>query len=121
MIVVIFVYNRLFRKGRDGLRKGGKSDMKKRDLPINVLKYAILILILFFLLFPLYWVLVTSFKTNMEAYMATPTFSRQAPPSRAMNLFTKNNDFFTYYKTTLSYPAPRPWSPPAWRSFRAMH
>ncbi len=53
--------------------------MKKRDLPINVLKYAILILILFFLLFPLYWVLVTSFKTNMEAYMATPTFFPASP------------------------------------------
>ena len=53
--------------------------MKKRDLPVNVLKYAILILILFFLLFPLYWVLVTSFKTNMEAYMATPTFFPASP------------------------------------------
>lgn len=83
--------------------------MKKRDLPVNVLKYAILILILFFLLFPLYWVLVTSFKTNMEAYMATPTFFPASPTFQSyVNLFTKNNDFFTYYKTTLSYPAPRP-------------
>lgn len=71
--------------------------MKKRDLPVNVLKYAILILILFFLLFPLYWVLVTSFKTNMEAYMATPTFFPASPTFQSyVNLFTKNNDFFTY-------------------------
>ncbi len=73
--------------------------MKKRDLPVNILKYVVLILILFFLLFPLYWVTVTSFKTNMEAYMATPTFFPKAPTVQSyINLFTKNNDFFVYYK-----------------------
>ncbi len=73
--------------------------MKKRDLPVNILKYVVLILILFFLLFPLYWVTVTSFKTNMEAYMATPTFFPKSPTVQSyINLFTKNNDFFVYYK-----------------------
>lgn len=73
--------------------------MKKRDLPVNILKYVVLVLILFFLLFPLYWVTVTSFKTNMEAYMATPTFFPKSPTVQSyINLFTKNNDFFVYYK-----------------------
>lgn len=73
--------------------------MKKRDLPLNILKYGVLIIILFFLLFPLYWVLVTSFKTNMEAYMSTPTFIPNSPTLQSyIKLFTQNNDFFTYYK-----------------------
>ena len=73
--------------------------MKKQDLALNIFKYAILIIILLFLLFPLYWVLITSFKTNMEAYRATPTFWPDAPTVESyIKLFTKNNDFFTYYK-----------------------
>ena len=48
--------------------------MKEKNLPLSVGKWVLLAVILFFLLFPLYWVLVTSFKTNMEAYRAAPTF-----------------------------------------------
>ena len=73
--------------------------MKNRDLHLNILKYGVLILILFFLLFPLYWVLITSFKTNMEAYMSPPTFIPAEPTVQSyINLFTKNQDFFVYYK-----------------------
>ncbi len=65
----------------------------------SLLKYGTLILILLFLLFPLYWVTITSFKSNMEAYKFPPTFIPEAPTiSSYISLFTKNNAFFVYYK-----------------------
>lgn len=42
--------------------------MKKKRTINAIIKYVVLLIILLFLLFPLYWVLLTSFKTNMEAY-----------------------------------------------------
>lgn len=65
----------------------------------NILKYAVLALILLFLLFPLYWVLITSFKSNMEAYKYPPTFIPEIPTVVSyIRLFTENNEFFVYYK-----------------------
>ena len=73
--------------------------MKEKNVLLSVCKWALLALILFFLLFPLYWVLITSFKTNMEAYRATPTFFPDAPTVESyIKLFTENNEFFVYYK-----------------------
>ncbi|GHV63475.1 ABC transporter permease [Spirochaetia bacterium] len=65
----------------------------------TIVKYSGLILILLFLLFPIYWVLLTSFKTNMEAYRFPPTFIPVSPtPDAYISLVTKHNDFFVYYK-----------------------
>jgi multiple sugar transport system permease protein len=62
-------------------------------------KYAVLVIIFFFLLFPIYWVLITSFKTNMEAYKFPPSFFPLHPTFHSyVNLFTKENAFFVYYK-----------------------
>ena len=73
--------------------------MKKTNITGCILKYSILVLIMLFLLFPIYWVLITSFKTNMEAYRFPPTLFPGKPGLGAyINLFTKHNDFFTYYK-----------------------
>jgi len=73
--------------------------MKKNILLNSILKYIVLALIFLFLLFPIYWVLITSFKSNMEAYRFPPTFMPQAPSlSSYFNLFVKNSDFFIYYK-----------------------
>lgn len=59
---------------------------------------AILALILLFLLFPLYWMLVTAFKTNMEAYRFPPSFFPRRPVLDGfVKLFTENNQFFVYY------------------------
>ncbi len=64
-----------------------------------IAEYAILALILLFLLFPLYWVLMTSFKTNMEAYRFPPTMIPEAPNIKSyISLFTEDNFFFIYYK-----------------------
>ena len=62
-------------------------------------EYAVLAVILLFLLFPLYWVLMTSFKTNMEAYRFPPTMIPEAPNLNSyVSLFTEDNFFFIYYK-----------------------
>ncbi len=64
----------------------------------NTLKIVLLVLILLFLLFPIYWMLVTAFKTNMEAYQYPPTFfPMNVVTSAFVNLFTVNNQFFVYY------------------------
>ncbi len=56
-------------------------------------------MILVFLLFPLYWVLMTSFKTNMEAYRFPPTMIPESPTVQSyISLFTEDNFFFIYYK-----------------------
>ncbi len=73
--------------------------MKRNRLIASIIKWAVLAVILIFLLFPLFWVLITSFKTNMEAYKYPPTFIPEAPTVQSyIDLFTKNNEFFIYYK-----------------------
>lgn len=73
--------------------------MKRKRIFNHVIKYTILVLILLFLLFPLMWVLLTSFKTNMEAYKFPPTFIVENPTIKSyISLFTVNNQFFIYYK-----------------------
>ena len=72
---------------------------KKKKTLVSVLQYGILAVILVFLLFPLYWVLMTSFKTNMEAYRFPPTMIPEAPNVNSyISLFTEDNFFFIYYK-----------------------
>lgn len=65
----------------------------------SAIKYTALSLILLFLLFPVFWVLLTSFKSNMEAYRFPPTFFPEKLSIEGyVKLFTVNNDFFIYYK-----------------------
>ncbi len=64
----------------------------------SILRYSILILILLFLLFPIYWMLITSFKSNMESYQYPPTFvPKTASWNGYISLFKENNQFFVYY------------------------
>ena len=64
----------------------------------KTLRSVVLTLILLFLLFPIYWMLVTAFKTNMEAYLYPPSFfPKDFVLTGFINLFTQNNEFFVYY------------------------
>ncbi|MCC8027795.1 MAG: carbohydrate ABC transporter permease [Clostridium sp.] len=73
--------------------------MKKRHAGLNSLRYSILVLILLFLLFPIYWMVVTALKSNMEAYLYPPTFVPEKPTAASFySLLTVNNQFFVYYK-----------------------
>lgn len=66
---------------------------------VNILKYFILILIMLFLLFPIYWMVITSFKHNMESYLNPPTFFPQDFTwDGYKNLFNNYPEFFVYYK-----------------------
>lgn len=65
----------------------------------SLLRYIVLALILVFLLFPIYWVFITSLKTNMEAYKYPPSFLPIEPTLDSfIKLFTINNEFFVYYR-----------------------
>ena len=73
--------------------------MKKKETALNCLKYLVLVLIMVFLLFPIYWMVVTALKTNMEAYLYPPTFiPKKLTIDSFQSLLTTNNQFFVYYK-----------------------
>ncbi|MBK5201922.1 MAG: carbohydrate ABC transporter permease, partial [Spirochaetaceae bacterium] len=68
-----------------------------KKLP-KILRAVIMSLILLFLLFPIYWMIITSFKTNMEAYLYPPSMFPIHPVwDGFINLITENNEFFVYY------------------------
>ncbi len=69
----------------------------KKKIP-TLIKVLVLVIIMLFLLFPIYWMLITSFKTNMEAYLYPPSFfPKNFVLDGFINLFTQNNEFFVYY------------------------
>ena len=73
--------------------------MKKKQIGLQCVMYAIMALILVFLLFPVYWMVVTALKTNMEAYKYPPTLAPNEPTLASFkSLLTVNNQFFVYYK-----------------------
>ena len=76
--------------------------IKTKKALLNVFKWAVLLIIMFFLLFPIYWVVLTSFKTNMESYLYPPTFLPKVPTLEGfINLFTNYPEFFIYYKNNI--------------------
>ena len=73
--------------------------MKGKKKVWQILQMILLVLILGFLLFPILWVLLTSFKSNMEAYLFPPTFwPKQFTVQSYLDLYQKNNEFFIYYR-----------------------
>lgn len=73
--------------------------MRKKNIAKRVVQYLVLAIIMIFLMFPLYWVILTSFKSNMEAYMYPPTLVAKNPSVQSyIKLFTQNAEFFIYYR-----------------------
>lgn len=73
--------------------------MKRKITAGTCLKYLALLVILLLLLFPIYWMIITSLKTNMEAYQYPPTLFADNPTIETyLELFTKYREFFVYYK-----------------------
>lgn len=73
--------------------------MKKKKTAFACIRYMLLSIIMIFLLFPIYWMVVTALKTNMEAYLYPPTFLPKEPTAASFkSLLTTNNQFFVYYK-----------------------
>lgn len=64
---------------------------------IGIVKYIILFLLMIFLLFPVYWMVNTSLKTNLFIYKVPPEWFPTSPTLESyMNLF-KGGHFFGYY------------------------
>lgn len=81
-------------------------NLKTRKTITNVFKWVILLAIMFYLLFPIYWVVLTAFKTNMESYLYPPTFIPKEPTLQGfINLFTNYPEFFVYYKNNIMVSA----------------
>ena len=85
---------------------GSIVSLKTKKNAMNVLKWVVLLAIMFYLLFPIYWVVLTSFKTNMESYLYPPTFIPKEPTLQGfINLFTNYPEFFVYYKNNIMVSA----------------
>ncbi len=80
-----------------------KALIRKKSLGItgNILKYIALIIVFVFLLFPIYWMIVTSLKVNPESYRTVPTFwPEKFSIAGYLTLFT-DHVFFVYYKNNV--------------------
>lgn len=81
---------------------GSTVNQKTKKTILGVFKWIVLLLIMFYLLFPIYWVVLTAFKTNMESYLYPPTFIPNEPTLDGfINLFTNYPEFFIYYKNNI--------------------
>lgn len=75
--------------------------MEHRSLANRIVVYGTLAVMLIFALFPLYWMLNTSFKSNAEIYNMTPTFwPKQFTWSAYVKLLTEK-DFLLNVKNSL--------------------
>lgn len=72
--------------------------MKKMNSALNFTRYFLLAVLFLFLLFPVYWMVITALKTNMEAYNYPPTFfPKLLSLDSFRSLFNENKQFFVYY------------------------
>lgn len=65
------------------------------------LKYSAILFIFLFLLFPVYWMVVTSLKINTESYRTVPTLWPQNVSFEGYLTLLKDGKFFVYYKNNL--------------------
>ena len=67
----------------------------------SALKYLAIFAIFFFLLFPVYWMLTTSLKTNIESCRAIPTLWPENINLDGYISLIKDGKFLTYYKNNI--------------------
>lgn len=67
----------------------------------TIFKYLAIIILFVFLLFPVYWMLVTSLKTNVESYRIVPTLWPEHMSFDGYNSLLKDGKFLVYYKNNL--------------------
>ena len=68
---------------------------------LSVLKYLVITAIFLFLLFPVYWMLVTSLKVNTESYRVVPTLWPESLSIEGYLTLFRDGKFFVYYKNNL--------------------
>ena len=64
----------------------------------TVFKYLVILVIFLFLLFPVYWMLVTSLKTNVESYRIIPTLWPEKLSIECYLTLFRDGKFVIYYK-----------------------
>lgn len=64
-------------------------------------KYIVLIFIFAFLLFPVYWMLVTALKTNIESYRLVPTLRPETISLDGFKTLISDGKFLVYYKNNI--------------------
>lgn len=74
-----------------------KKHMTPRARVLSTLKYLVLLVIFLFLLFPVYWMMVTSIKPNTENYRMIPTFWPQEVSFGGYRTLFTDGIFFGYY------------------------
>lgn len=81
--------------------------VRKKTLNIvgKVLKYLVVILIFLFLLFPVYWMIITSLKVNTESYTLVPTLWPKNINFNGYITLIKDGKFLVYYKNNLTVSA----------------
>lgn len=67
----------------------------------GLLKYIVVLFIFLFLLFPVYWMIITSFKTNTESYRLIPTLIPENASVDGYLSLIKDGKFFAYYKNNI--------------------
>lgn len=65
------------------------------------LKYLALLFIFLFLLFPVYWMVITSLKINTESYCMVPTLWPKNISFKGYITLLRDGKFFVYYKNNL--------------------
>ena len=63
----------------------------------SILKYAAILLLFAFLLFPVYWMLATSLKMNTESYRMVPTLFPQTISWEGYKTLFDDGKFLVYY------------------------
>lgn len=81
-------------------KRTSKSKSPSR-LAGSFLKYLVLIFIMVFLLFPVYWMLVTSLKGNIESYQIVPTLWPKAISFEGYLSLLQDGKFLVYYKNNV--------------------
>ena len=74
---------------------------RPKNIVLGIIKYAVIIIIFLFLLFPVYWMLITSLKVNSESYRVVPTLWPEQLSIDGYRTLIEGGKFLVYYKNNI--------------------
>lgn len=74
---------------------------RPKNIALGIVKYAVIIVIFLFLLFPVYWMLITSLKINAESYRVVPTLWPEQLSIDGYRTLIQGGKFLVYYKNNI--------------------
>lgn len=75
--------------------------VRPKNVVLGIIKYAVIIVIFLFLLFPVYWMLITSLKMNAESYRVVPTLWPEQLSIDGYRTLIEGGKFLIYYKNNI--------------------